>query len=266
VKLPTGRHMACGWLLVLLAIAVARPWLHLADPLALDLGHRLVPPGRGHWFGSDELGRDVLARVIAAARVSLAITIGGTALCMLIGTVLGAVAGTRGGALDGAVRLTIDLLWSVPFIVLVVLVVSVLGPSTPVLATVIGCTNWVGAARVVRAEAAALRNRDFLRAAVARGYSPLAIDLYEVLPNLLPTVFALTAYVAAEVLVLETGLAFLGLGLPPPSPSWGGLLSDGLAYLSSAWWLVATPAAIMTLTLASFQVLARDAGDRHRSR
>lgn len=248
---------ALVWLIGLSLIAGLAGWLPLPDPLNINLGQMLLHPTLGHWCGTDELGRDVLTRVIFAARSSLMITAGATILAILLGTVLGVAAGYMGGLLDSMLGFCIDLFWSVPFVVFVVLIVSIVGVSLTSLILTIGGINWVTSARVIRAEATSIRQRDFVRTARAYGFSNWRIAFAHVLPNLGSTVLTLTAYGAVEVLTLETGLAFIGLSLPAPRPTWGGLLAEGLNYFSSAWWLVGSSAFAVTFTLACFQVLAR---------
>lgn len=246
-----------AWLAALVLVACLAPWLPLPDPVKINLSQILLHPSIAHWSGTDELGRDVLTRVIFAARSSLAVTAGATGFALLLGTIFGVAAGYWGGALDRLLGFCIDLFWSVPFVIFVVLIVSIVGVSLLSLILTIGGINWVTSARVVRAETARLRERDFVRSARAYGFSDWRVAFNHVLPNLRSTLFTLTAYGAVEVLTLEAGLAFIGLSLPAPRPTWGGLLAEGLNYFSSAWWLVAASAGAITITLACFQVLAR---------
>ena len=251
------KKLALLWIALLAIAAFTSDALPLPDPLDLDLAVALTPPGPDHLLGTDELGRDLLSRTLAAAQSTLIVTAAATALNLGIGTLLGIAAGFFGGWIDAIVLFIVDLFWSVPFVVFAVLIVSVTGASTVSLIVTIGLINWVTAARVVRAEASRLRDLDFVRTARAFGFSTRDVLLREIGPNLIPTVAALTAFTAIEVLTLETGLAFLGLSLPAPSPTWGGLLAEGLDYLTSAWWIVAFTAALITLTLAALQILSR---------
>jgi peptide/nickel transport system permease protein len=251
------KKLALLWIALLAIAAFTSDALPLPDPLDLDLAVALTPPSPDHWLGTDELGRDLLSRTLAAAQSTLIVTAAATALNLGIGTLLGIAAGFFGGWIDAVVLFIVDLFWSVPFVVFAVLIVSVTGASTGSLIVTIGLINWVTAARVVRAEASRLRDLDFVRTARAFGFSTGDVLLREIGPNLIPTVAALTAFTAIEVLTLETGLAFLGLSLPAPSPTWGGLLAEGLDYLTSAWWIVAFTAALITLTLAALQILSR---------
>jgi peptide/nickel transport system permease protein len=183
-----------------------------------------------------------------AAGATLVIVSGATSLSLLIAVLLGTIAGFIGGWADVAVRVAVDLLWSVPFVVFVVLIVGVVGVSQLSLIVTIGILNWVGPARVIRAEVARLRDADFVVAAQAHGYSRAIILVQELLPNLMRSI---------ATLALETGLAFVGLSLPAPTPTWGGMLADGLGYFSTAWWIVIGTSIAITATLGSLQIAAR---------
>jgi peptide/nickel transport system permease protein len=249
--------LAIVWLVLLSLAAMLSSWLPLPDPLAIDLSVALSPPAPGHWLGTDELGRDLLARLLAAARATLLITLSAAFHNVALGALLGGMAGFFGGWLDATMSFLIDLFWSVPFLVFVVLIVSITGVSPLSLILTIGLINWVTAARIIRAETARLKGMDFVRTARAFGFSHSGVLLRELLPNLRSTLVALAAFSAVEELTLETGLAFLGLSLPDPTPTWGGLLADGLNYLASAWWIAIFTAALVVVTLAALQGLSR---------
>ncbi len=252
-----GLTAALMWLAPIVLLAATARVLPLPHPLALDLSAPRTPPSLAHMAGTDELGRDVLSRLLHAAGATLMIVAGATSLSLLIAVLLGTAASFIGGWADVLVRVAVDLLWSVPFIVFVVLIVGVLGVSTLSLVVTIGLLNWVGPARVIRAEVARLRDADFVVAARAHGYSRSLILVQELLPNLLRSILTLAAYGAIEVLTLETGLAFVGLSLPAPTPTWGGMLADGLGYFSTAWWIVIGTSIAITATLGSLQIAAR---------
>ena len=245
------------WLAAIVILATCIRWLPLPDPLAVDLSVTAAHPNLMHLAGTDELGRDVLSLLLPASAATLEIVAGATVLSLLIALLLGTTAGFIGGWVDVAVRISVDLLWSVPFVVFVVLIVGVLGVSKITLVVTIGVLNWVGPARVLRGEVSRLRHADFVVAARSRGYSWHTILFQEVLPNLRGTILTLAAYGAIEVLTLETGLAFVGLSLPAPAPTWGGMLADGLGYFSTAWWIVIGTSGMITATLASLQIAAR---------
>ena len=258
--MPKGASRSLGllWLAVLVLACLLLPWLPLEDPLQLDLGHTLQGPTASHLTGTDALGRDIFSRLLWASRPTILIVAGATSLDLLLAIVFGTLAASRGGWLDRLVLLAIDLFWSIPFVVFVVLVVAVTGVSVITLICTIAGINWVAATRIIRAEVLRLRSADFVRRARAFGFPKSAILLSEVGPNLLPLLLNLGAYTAIEVLTLETGLAFLGLSLPAPAPTWGGLLAEGLSYFQSAWWLAGSTAIVITVTLGSLHLLARD--------
>lgn len=249
--------LAIAWLALLSLGAALSSWLPLPDPLAIDLTTALSPPTPEHWLGTDELGRDLLARLLTAARATLLITVSAAFLNVALGTLLGGMAGFFGGWFDATMSFLIDLFWSVPFLIFVVLIVSITGVSPLSLILTIGLINWVTTARIIRAETARLRGLDFVRTARAFGFSERTVLMHHVIPNLRSTLFAVAAFSAVEVLTLETGLAFLGLSLPAPAPTWGGLLADGLNYLASAWWIAIFTAALVVITLAALQGLSR---------
>ena len=249
--------VAILWLTTLVLLSSTANFLPLPKPLDLDLGKMLQGPTSADMAGTDELGRDVLSRVVYAARSTLLITAGATSLALFLGVILGGAAGYLGGWPDRLVLLLTDLFWSIPFVIFVVLIVAVTGVSKTSLILTIGGINWVSPARVIRAETSRLANVDFVIAARSHGYSESHVLVYEILPNLWKTIFTLAAYGAIEVMTLETGLAFLGLSMPAPSPTWGGMLADGLSYFSSAWWIVLVTAGVITATLGSLQLLAR---------
>lgn len=258
-----GFWLGSIWLVGLALAAFGLSWF-LPDPLAVDLEWLQMSPGVAHWGGTDELGRDVLARVLHAARPTLLVTIGATILSIVLALLFGIFAAYYGGLADRMLGLTIDLFWSIPFVVFVVLIISLTGVSITTLILTIGGINWVTAARVLRAETTRLRHQPFIRAAEAFGFTPPQIVVLQLLPALRKTILTLTAYTAIEVLTLETGLAFIGLSLPAPAPTWGGMLASGLNYLDSAWWLAVIPAVAVTFTLISLQALGRAIEqDRH---
>jgi peptide/nickel transport system permease protein len=250
-------RLACVGVTLLVIVAIGAAWLPLADPLSLDLVRILAPPSASHWLGTDELGRDLLSRLVFASQSSLLITAGGTAFALSLAMLFGVTAGYLGGWWDRLIGLIIDAIWTVPFVVLLLLILAVTGISTLSLILCLGGINWVTAARVLRTETAALRRRDFIRTARSLGANRRSILVRELLPNLFPTLLALVGYGAAEILTVETGLAFLGLSLPAPTPTWGGMLAEGLSYFASDWWLPLLPALAITLTLLIFQILAR---------
>ena len=259
-----SRWLALLWLSALLLGGLLLPMVSRFDPLLIDLLNALSHPTLQHLAGTDELGRDVLIRTLAASETSLIIAVCTSVAAVSIGTTLGILAGFLGGVSGVAVSVATDFLWSVPCLVLVLLAVSVLGVSPLSLICTIAAINWVTSARIVRERVIAFRSEPFLRTARAYGFGNFNIVFRQVLPNLKSLVLVLLAYGAVEVIFLESGLAFLGLGLPLPRPTWGGMIAEGLAYFSSASWLVLVPSVTLVITLYSLQTIARSYEEQTR--
>lgn len=255
-------------------LARDRPWIQARtgetilaapvpfDPDAADLDRRLTPPGARHLLGTDELGRDVLARTLHGARVSVAAGVLASALALLLGAGLGAAAGWAGGVADRAVLFLVNVVQALPALVLVVAGASFLPPSFLVAAVLIALTGWTDTARVVRAEARRLRAAPFVDAARAAGASPPRLVLVHVLPHALPPALALLPYALGSAVLTEAALSFLGLGAPPPEASWGRALAEARNLLPGAWWCVLPPAVALFLLVLS----ARRLGDAASSR
>jgi peptide/nickel transport system permease protein len=225
------------------------------DPAAQDTVQRLRPPGwrdpagRLHLLGTDHLGRDLLSRVVHGARVSLVIAVVAVAIAGTMGLALGLSAGYFRGWVDDAVMRVADVLLALPFILLALALVAVLGPSVGTIIGVLGATGWVSTARVVRAQALSLRGRDFVGAARVLGSGHGRILARHLLPNALAPAVVIAALEVGRMILLESALSFLGLGAPPPTPTWGGMLADGRVYLSTAWWLATIPGLAILLTV-----------------
>ena len=241
--------------------AVLAAWTAPRDPTVQEITKRLKPPG---WraedgtialLGTDHLGRDILSRLIFGARISLVIGFSAVALAGTLGTLLGLIAGYRGGRVDDfCMRLT-DTMLAMPFILLALAVIAVLGPSLKNIIIVLGVTSWVSYARVVRAEVLSLRTREFISATQALGSGGWRITFRHLLPNVLTPVIVIATLEVARMVILESALSFLGLGIPPPTPTWGGMLADGRAYLSTAWWLATFPGLCIMLTVLGINLL-----------
>jgi peptide/nickel transport system permease protein len=244
-----------------IAAALLAAWLAPADPTAQAITKRLKPPGwRGAdgglaLLGTDHLGRDILSRVIFGARISLVIGVSAVALAGTLGTLLGLIAGFRGGRVDDVCMRLTDMMLAMPFILLALAVIAVLGPSLKNIIVVLGVTSWVSYARVVRAEVLSLRTREFVSAAQALGSGGWRITFRHLLPNVLTPVIVIATLEVARMVILESALSFLGLGIPPPTPTWGGMLADGRAYLSTAWWLATFPGVCIMLTVLGINLL-----------
>jgi peptide/nickel transport system permease protein len=253
--------IAAGSLLILIFLsAVLAPYLGLQDPVQQALEYRLKAPSalggaQAHFLGTDQLGRDVFSRVVHAARVSLTIGVVSVLLSGAIGVSLGVWAGFRGGLADEVIMRLVDIQNAFPFIVLAIAIVAVLGPKLPVLIVTLAIWGWASYARVIRAEVLALREREFLHAASAAGARDLRIIFRHILPNLIPTLIVLSTFQMAQLVVAESSLSFLGLGVQPPTPSWGNMLADGRAHLDGAWWIATFPALAIMVTVLAINVL-----------
>ncbi len=235
--------------------AVLAPLVSPFDPLAQDIGQRLRPPGwqdaQGsvHPLGTDHLGRDILARIIHGARIALLVGLAAVLISGLLGMVIGLVAGYFGGRVDDFLMRLADVQLAFPFILLAIAVIGVLGPSLQNIIIVIGVSSWVVYARVVRGEVLSLREREFVLAAIALGSRDGRVLARHVLPNAFTPWLVVATLDMARVIVIESALSFLGLGVQPPTPTWGGMLADGRVYLSTAWWLATFPGLAILLTV-----------------
>jgi peptide/nickel transport system permease protein len=252
----TRRLVAIGGLsvLALAFVAPAAPWLAPQDPTRQSLRGRLAAPtlqgsdGRAHVMGTDHLGRDILSRVIWGARVSLLVGFAAVAVGGLIGATLGIMAGYRGGWTDSTIMTLADAQLAFPFILLAIGIIAVLGPSFPTLVVVIGLSGWMSYARVLRSQVLVLRSREFVDAIQALGGSTPRVIARHILPNVLSSLVVIATLELARSIVLEATLSFLGLGIQPPTPSWGGMVHEGREYLDSAWWISTFPGLVLMLT------------------
>ncbi|MGW4380630.1 ABC transporter permease [Kitasatospora sp. NPDC004531] len=262
---PAGVPAAAAWLAVVLLAALLLPLLPGFDPLHGDFSAPSAPPGPGHWLGTDAGGRDVLQRTVAGARASFAVAALTVAVGLLGGGVLGLAAGWFRGPVDKAIGFAADLLMSVPSLILVMIAVSLRGPGLTVIGALIGLFTVPAFTRVVRAQVLALDGRGFVQAARMIGTAPLRILRREVLPHVAPAAltFAFTATTVA--IVAEGSLSFLGFGLRPPQPSWGGIIAEGRTTLGSAPWISLAPAAVLCVTVLALNYLGehlRSKGNR----
>jgi len=253
-RLPWLAIVALAFVVGLFVMAAAAPVISPHDPVRQSLRMRLKAPtlegadGLAHPMGTDHLGRDVLARVIYGSRVSLLIGFAAVGVGSLIGATLGIAAGYRRGALDTAIMTVADAQLAFPFVLLAIGIIAVLGPSFPTLVVVVGLSGWVNYARVLRSQVLVLRSRDFVDAILGLGGSTGRIVLRHILPNVLSTLVVIATLELARAIVLEATLSFLGLGIQPPTPSWGGMIQEGREYLDSAWWISTFPGLVLMLT------------------
>ena len=260
----TGAVAAAGLTLALIIGAsvlapIVAPW----DPNAISLGEALHAPSAAHWFGTDQLGRDVLSRVIYGGRMSLFIALCVVVLAGIGGTLAGILAGYRGGLVDDVVMRLAEIQYALPPVILALVLVGALGPSTTNIILVITLANWARFARVIRAEAISLRHRDFVLLARLSGASSWRIVLTHILPNVRATLVVLLTLDVGLIIILEATLSFLGLGIQPPDPSWGTMIAEGRGYLERAWWTSLLPGAALLLTVLAANVIG-DALARRR--
>jgi peptide/nickel transport system permease protein len=251
-----GVVAAAGFLVLALA-AAAVPGLLAGDPLAADPLHVLEAPGTGHWFGTDQLGRDVFDRVVHGARHSLTIGVAATTLAVAAGVLLGMLAGLAHRYADEALSRSFDALSAFPLILLALLFVAVVGPGTVGLIVAIGIATLPNYARVVRSQTFVIRQAGYVTQAVAFGDSRTRLVLRHVLPNVLGPVPVLAVIGLGEAILAAAGLSFLGMGPQPPSPEWGAMLSEGRGYLNIAWWASVLPGVVVTATVISLTVVGR---------
>lgn len=244
--------------------AIVGPWFVPFDPSTQELAFRLTGPSAAHWFGLDELGRDILARVLLGARVSLAVALVVVTISVTVGIAVGAVAGYFGGWIDEGIGRVMDILLAFPDLLLAIALVAALGPSLVNVVFALSLIGWVGYARVVRAQALRTRELEFVEAARALGATTPRILLHYVIPATLPAVIVQATLGMGGVILAEAALSFLGLGVQPPTPSWGAMLNDGRGHLLDAPHLTIFPGLAIALLVFGFNFLGdglRDALD-----
>ncbi len=256
-----GSALAAGGVLAVIAVlALLGLWISPEDPNQIDVLKRFAAPGAGHWLGRDELGRDVLSRVLAGAAVSMGVGLAAALLTTLVGAVLGALAGYKGGWMDALLMRTADVLMCIPTLYLVLTLIVILGPGLQNVILVIVATGWTSMARLVRAEVMTLRERDFVMAARASGARSWSVLWKHVLPNAMAPVYVALTFGVAGAILMESGLSFLGLGVQAPQASWGSLLNSGRQALDQAWWLTFFPG----LLIFTVMLLVNHLGERAR--
>ncbi|HET9424787.1 MAG TPA: ABC transporter permease [Gemmatimonadaceae bacterium] len=230
------------------------------SPNSIELADRLEPPGGGHLLGTDDLGRDILARMIHGARVSLAVGLLATLIALVVGSFLGALAGYYGGAADWIVSRVIEVVLCFPFLFLVLGIVALFRPSIWTIMIALGLTSWTSEARYVRGEFLRIREIEYAQAARASGARDARIIFRHLLPNALAPVIVSASFGVAVAILTESALSFLGLGVPLPTASWGGMLSKAYEHIEYAWWLVLFPGLAIFSTVAAFNIV----GERFR--
>ena len=236
--------------------AVGAHWIAPANPAALDLDHRLQSPGALHWFGTDELGRDILSRVLFGAQISLSVAVSVVALSLFFGLLIGAAAGFYGGWRDTVLNVYLmNAFLAMPGILLAIAFVAFIGPGLRNVILALAISGWVSFARLVRAQVMAARDREYVEAARALGAGDLRLLVRHILPNIVQPVVVQAAIAMATAILAEATLSFLGLGIPPPAASWGSMLNDARAHLFDAPHMVVFPAAAVMLCVLAFSFL-----------
>jgi len=259
-------------LLAIVASAIFAPAIAPHNPLAVNISHRLAPPvwmeggTSRHVLGTDQVGRDLLARVIYGGRISLVIGVAAVLISTTIGVLLGLVGGYFGGYPDWTIMTAVNVLLTFPFVLLALAVIAVLGASLGNMIVVLGVAGWPIYTRVVRAETMAIREREFILAGRALGMSHARIIFRQILPNLVSPIVVIATLQVAQVIVLESFLSFLGLGVQPPTPAWGNMLGEGRVYMLNSWWIAAFPGLAIFLTTLAINLMGnalRDWLDPH---
>lgn len=255
--------VGAGIVLVMFLMAAAASFTGV-DPAAIDVSRSLLPPSLKHPLGTDDLGREVLVRMLYGARISLLVGFVAVGISTLIGVACGALAGYYGGWIDALIMRFVDIMLCFPTFFLILAVIAFLDPSIWNIMIVIGLTSWMGVARLVRAEFLSLRQRDFVLAAQALGASDLRLIFRHVLPNAMAPVLVSATLGVAGAILTESALSFLGIGVQPPTASWGNMLIIGKQTLGSAWWLSVIPGLAILITVLGYNLLGegiRDALD-----
>jgi peptide/nickel transport system permease protein len=259
---------ALGYLVAAIVIGSFAPliaadrtgWVVGHSPDSIDLTHRLAGPSPEHWLGTDDLGRDVLSRMIHGTRVSLTIGLSATAIALVLGSFVGAIAGYYGGMVDWIVSRVIEVVLCFPFLFLLLAIVALFKPSLMTIVIALGLTSWTSEARYIRGEFLRIRDMEFAQAARASGATDGRIIVRHLLPNALAPVLVSASFGVAWAILAESALSFLGFGVPLPTASWGSLLAAAEQFLGHAWWLAVFPGLAIFLTVVAFNLI----GDRFR--
>jgi peptide/nickel transport system permease protein len=252
--------------LVLLAIAILAvtfaPLLTSAPPNQIDVLNPLAPPlTPGHLLGTDQFGRDLFSRILYGGRIDLAIAFGATSVTLVGGTIIGLVAGYSGGKIDNVLMRIVDLFFAFPFLVLIIAIIAMLGPSLFNIFLAIWITSWVAYARIMRAQVIVAKKQQYVLAARALGYSRTRVMLRHILPNTASAVIIFSMVDAIGNIILAASLGFLGLGVQPPTPEWGTMISDGQNYITTAWWLTTLPGLAVVFVGVAFSLIGDGLAD-----
>ncbi|HPP07264.1 MAG TPA: ABC transporter permease [Syntrophorhabdaceae bacterium] len=264
IRRVTEHRLALIGLIILIPMflcAVSAPFISPYDPVEPDMKNILAPPSIKHPFGTDTLGRDVLARIIYGSRISLLVGFVSVGIAVLIGIAIGAISGYYGGVIDEIFMRFVDLMMCFPTFFLILAVIALLEPSIWNIMIVIGLTNWMGIARLVRAEVLSIKNKEFVLAAKAQGFSEKRIIFSHILPNALTPVYVVATLGIGGAILTESALSFLGIGVQPPTPSWGNILTQAKDNIEVAWWLSLYPGLAIFLTVMGYNLLGEGLRD-----
>ncbi len=243
------------FIMLVIIAAVFAPYISPYNPDKIDVNAVLQPPNPAHLLGTDQLGRDILSRLIFGARISIEVGFIAVSLSLFIGIFIGAYAGYYGGVTDSILMRFVDIMLTFPSFFLILAVSAILKPSIINIMIIIGLTSWMGIARIIRAEFTQNREKDYVLSAKAAGASDSYIMFFEILPNTVAPILVSATLGVAGAILIQASLAFLGIGIMPPTASWGGMLSRGKTYIMVAWWLTLFPGIAILLTVLSFNLI-----------
>jgi peptide/nickel transport system permease protein len=262
-KLKGSTLFYCGLAIVLffIVVAVFAPLIAPYDPTAIDLNNIFAEPSAKSLFGTDELGRDVFSRIVYGSRISLFVGFVAVGISLLIGVILGLVAGYFGGWIDLIIMRIVDIMLCFPAFFLILAVIAFLNPSVFNVMAVIGLTGWMSVTRLVRAEVMSVKTREYITAAQVQGLSNVIIMFKHILPNVMTPIFVTATLGIAGAILTESSLSFLGLGVQPPTPSWGNILTAGKDNIMFAWWLSMFPGLAIFITVLGYNLLGEGLRD-----
>ena len=249
------------FIIVMLAVAICAPLIAPCDPTQIDGKNILSAPSRQHLFGTDMLGRDIFSRIVYGSRISLGIGFIAVGIAVAIGMFLGSVAGYYGGRIDSVLMRLVDIMLCFPTLFLILAVIAVLEPSIFNIMAVIGLTSWMGVARLIRAEVLTLKERDYVAASRVMGAGDAWIIVRHLIPNAIGPVLVSATLGIGGAILIESALSFLGIGVQPPTPSWGNILMDGKSTLGVAWWLTVYPGLFILFTVLAYNLLGEGLRD-----
>lgn len=251
-----------AFVIIILLFALFAPFIARYNPSAIDTNSILTAPSPTHLFGTDTLGRDIFSRIVYGSRISLSIGIIAVGIAVLIGLFFGSIAGYYGGRIDSVIMRFVDIMLCFPTFFLILAVIAILEPSIFNIMVVIGATSWMGVARLIRAEILTLKERDFVSASRVMGASDAWIITRHLIPNAIGPVLVSATLGIGGAILTESALSFLGIGVQPPTPSWGNILMDGKSTLGVAWWLTVFPGLFILFTVLAYNLLSEALRDR----